>query len=164
MGGPQVSCAPIKAKQHAASIVIGEGDFLWPLLLDDFQKGEMKDFYVSSLRPDLDLTGYSTYYLQNFPDISTLPKPIRGGFKSSYTFDMVFAARGCPVNCHFCAVSRLFGTKMRYKNIPEVVEEINTLRKKYFLLDDSVFGRNDSYDYYLDLYKELQKQKAKRSR
>jgi len=112
--------------------------------------------------PDLDLSGYSTYYLPDFPDISTLPKPVRGGFKSSYTFDMVFAARGCPVNCHFCAVSRLFGTKMRYKNIPEVVEEINTLRKKYFLLDDNVFGRNDSYDYYLELYKELQKQKEKR--
>jgi len=160
MGGPQVSCVPLKAKEHADAIVIGE--FLWPLLLKDFENNEMKDFYIASPRPDLQLDGFSTYYLQNFPDISTLPKPIRSGFKTNYTFDMVFAARGCPVNCHFCAVSKLFGQKMRFKNIPEVVDEISTLRKKYFLLDDNVFGRIDSYDYYLELYNELSKLPEKR--
>ncbi len=162
MGGPQVSCVPLKAKEHADSIVIGEGEFLWPLLLKDFQENKLKDFYVSSPRPDLDLNGYSTHYLEEFPDISKLPMPLRSGIKNNYTFDMVFAARGCPVNCHFCAVSKLFGSKMRFKDIEDVVAEIDTLGKKFFLLDDNVFGRNDSYDYYNQLYKELLKLPEKR--
>jgi len=162
MGGPQVSCVPLKAKEHADAIVIGEGETLWPLLLKDFQNNALKDFYIASPRPDLNLESFSTYYLPDFPDISTLPVPVRSGFKTNYTFDMVFATRGCPVNCHFCAVSKLFGQKMRFKNIPDVVAEISTLRKKFFLLDDNVFGRNDSYDYYLELYNELSKLPEKR--
>jgi radical SAM superfamily enzyme YgiQ (UPF0313 family) len=162
MGGPQVSSVPLKAKEHADSIVIGEAEFLWPRLLEDFQNNRLRDFYLSSPRPDLKLDGYSIYVTDCFPDISKLPAPIRSGFKTKYTFDMVFAARGCPLNCHFCAVSTLFGQKMRFKNIPDVIAEISKLRKKFFLLDDNIFGRNDSYDYYLQLYTEMLKLPGKR--
>ncbi len=162
MGGPQVSGAPLKAKEHADSVVIGEAEFLWPVLLDDFKKNMLKDFYVSSPAPLSKLEGFQVYNLPELPDISKLPIPDRSIIKKSYTFDVIFAARGCPVNCSFCAVSSLFGTKMRYKDIPLVIEEIKTLGKKFFLLDDNVLGRNDSYSYYTELYKELAKIPEKR--
>lgn len=162
LGGPQASSVPLQAKEHADAVVIGEGEFLWPILLEDFQNGRLKDFYLASPRKDLDLKGFSTYTSENFPDITQLPVVVRKGFKANYTFDMVFAARGCPVNCHFCAVSTLFGTQMRYKDIQDVVTEISTLRRKYFLLDDNVLGRNDSYGYYLELYQALQEIPKKR--
>lgn len=162
LGGPQASSSPLKAKSHADAVVVGEGEQLWPILLEDFKKNELKDFYIASPVLDVDFEGYNTYFLKGFQDISSLPKPKRYRLDRKYTFDMVFAARGCPVNCNFCAVSKLFGTKMRFKNIDGVVEEIDSLGNKFFLLDDNVFGRNDSYHYYKALYEKLQQLPKKR--
>jgi radical SAM superfamily enzyme YgiQ (UPF0313 family) len=156
LGGAQASSIPLRAKKHADVVVIGEGEVLWPVVLNDFQNNSLKDFYVCSPKANLDLEGFSVYRLDKLPELSGLPIPAREMFKRKYTFDMVFAARGCPVNCSFCAVSDIFGTKMRFKEHSMVLDEINNFGRRFFLIDDTVFGRNDSYEYYLELYKKLQ--------
>lgn len=162
LGGPQASSVPLTAKEHADAVVIGEGELLWPILLEDFKNKSLKDFYIASDRKDLDFSSFKTYYLSGLPDISNLPVPLRQLVKRKYTFNMVFATRGCPVNCHFCAVSKLFGSKMRFKDIPAVVAEINSFGNMFFLIDDTVLGRNDSYAYYKELYKSIAKLPKKR--
>jgi radical SAM superfamily enzyme YgiQ (UPF0313 family) len=74
----------------------------------------------------------------------------------------VFAVRGCPVDCDFCSVTRLFGPRFRTRPIPDVVAEIDSFRNYYYLLDDSVFGRPPVYDYYLELYEAVAGLKKKR--
>ena len=75
--------------------------------------------------------------------------------------DSIFTTRGCPNHCRFCPVTPIFGPKIRHRPIDEVVSEIDTLRKYYFNVDDSVFGhpqivyRSEENQYYFDLYKEL---------
>lgn len=162
LGGAQASSIPLKTKQHADSVVIGEGELLWPILISDLQKGELKDFYVSSPKSDIDFEGYSVYRLSSLPQLTNLPLPERKMFDRKYTFDMVFAARGCPVNCSFCAVSDIFGTAMRFKDHSMVIDEINSFGRRFFLIDDTVFGMNNCYDYYLELYRKIQQLPKKR--
>jgi radical SAM superfamily enzyme YgiQ (UPF0313 family) len=95
------------------------------------------------------------YQVTEFPRVDYRFKPRRDLYRKRYTFDTVFAMRGCPVNCDFCAVSQLFGTQYRARPAQDVVEEISSFRNYYYLLDDTVFGRPSTYDYYLDLYKRI---------
>jgi radical SAM superfamily enzyme YgiQ (UPF0313 family) len=82
--------------------------------------------------------------------------------------DSIFTTRGCPNFCRFCPVTPIFGSRIRHRPIDEVVAEVDTLRKNYFNVDDSVFGhpqivdRPEENQYYLDLYKELASLRPKR--
>ena len=46
----------------------------------------------------------------------------------------------------------LFGTRTRLRPVSEVVREIATFKRFYYLLDDTVFGRQSTYAYYSELF------------
>jgi len=160
LGGPQVSSVPFKAIEHADSVVIGEAETLWPKLLQDLQNDRVKDFYVCSPSP-FDPQGRTCYRLDEMPNLKGLPKPNRSLFKRKYTFDMVYASRGCPIDCDFCTVTTLFGSKYRMRPVEEVVNEIAGFTGYYYLLDDTVFGRPSTYGYYLELFDRISKLKKR---
>lgn len=154
LGGAQATAIPFIAFEHASAVVVGEAEELWPVLLEDYRKDELKDFYVCSPQK-FDAKGHSFYQAESLPDLKNLPKPKRELFRKKYDFELIFAARGCPINCDFCTVSETFGKKMRFKPIDDVLEEIKDVRRFYYLLDDTVFGRPNCYDYYLELYDKI---------
>jgi radical SAM superfamily enzyme YgiQ (UPF0313 family) len=50
--------------------------------------------------------------------------------------------RGCPYDCEFCSVSRVYGRKIRNHPLDWIVEDIRRANGKYHLiLDDNVVGR-----------------------
>lgn len=153
-GGPHVSAVPHEAIKYADSVVIGEAETLWPKILQDLQRNELKEFYVCS-PSTLNAQGKTKCQSEGMPDLAGIPKPNRGLFKNKYTFDMVFASRGCPIDCDFCTVTKIFGSKYRMRPVEEVVNEINDFKGYYYLLDDTVFGRPSTYDYYLELYQKI---------
>jgi radical SAM superfamily enzyme YgiQ (UPF0313 family) len=55
MGGIPVSSLPEDTKEHCASVVVGEGEPLWPEVLDDFERARLKPFYVQTPRGGFDL-------------------------------------------------------------------------------------------------------------
>lgn len=154
MGGPQVSSNPFESLIHADAIAIGEGEKLWPVILEDVMKNDLKDFYVCSPEK-FKANGHRVFQLESLPGLSGLPVARRDLYKRKYTFDMVFASRGCPINCDFCSVSGLFGKTYRLKPEHEVINEIKTFRGYYYLIDDTVFGRPSTYNYYLSLYDKI---------
>lgn len=154
MGGPQVSVTPHEAIKYCDSVVVGEVEDLWKVLLNDLESNQLKSFYVCS-PADFDSKGLSVYKVSHYPDLNKIPLPDRSIFKRKYVFDTVYAMRGCPINCDFCVVSELFGKKNRSRNIDDVIKEISTFKGFYYLLDDTVFGRINTYDYYLELYDKL---------
>lgn len=158
MGGPQVSANPFESLNHANSIVIGEGEELWVKLLDDIKKDELKDFYVAAPKK-FDSKGHSVFQLDELPSLDKIPKANRKLFKKKYDFELVFASRGCAINCDFCSVTRLFGSKYRLRPVDDVVGEIAEFMGYYYLIDDTVFGRPNTYDYYLGLYDKIAKLK-----
>lgn len=161
LGGPQISSVPMKAIEHADTVTVGEGELIWPRLVADAEKDQLKDFYVCSPKPFI-AEGYTVDQINHYPDLQDFIMPDRTLFKKKYIFDTVFATRGCPIGCDFCSVSAIFGTNYRQKPIDHVIKEIETFKSYYYLLDDVVFGRPSTYDYYLELYERISKLKKKR--
>src|SRR5678816_3759442 len=48
MGGITVSSLPAEARPHCTSVVVGEGEPLWPEVLNDFENGSLKPVYVQA--------------------------------------------------------------------------------------------------------------------
>lgn len=168
LGGPHTFAFPLEAKQHAAAVAIGEAEELWPVILRDVQTGSLRDYYVCGPYKTDSLNG-SVYHQRQRPGLSNLPMMRRDLLpRERYRMDSIFTTRGCPNFCRFCPVTPIFGPQIRHRPIDEVVAEVETLRKTYFNVDDSVFGhpqivdRPEENQYYLDLYKELAALRPKR--
>jgi radical SAM superfamily enzyme YgiQ (UPF0313 family) len=88
--------------------------------------------------------------------------------RGRYFMDSIFTTRGCPNHCRFCPVTDIFGARIRHRPVDEVVAEVATLGKRYFNVDDSVYGHPQLVDrpqenqYYMDLYGELSRLRPKR--
>jgi len=138
LGGPHVSFMREEAIQHADSVVIGEAEGAWEKLIKDFRrggKGALKKFYENEEKPDPSKIPFPRWDLLK---------------KDSYIVTKVLhVTRGCPYNCSFCSVSRLFGRKIRYRPVEKVVECIESnigesLGSRFFVfLDDNIMANRD---------------------
>ena len=168
LGGPHIFAFPEEAKQHATAVAIGEGEELWPIILKDAKQNKLKHYYVCGPYTVERLNG-TLYHKKERPTLTSLPMMRRDLLpRERYFMDSVFTTRGCPNHCRFCPVTDIFGPKIRHRPIEDVVAEVATLGKRYFNVDDSVFGHPQIVDrpqenqYYLDLYKELAQLHPKR--
>jgi len=124
MGGPYATYMPDEILQHADSVVIGEAEELWEKCLEDFEKGSLKKIYSSEIKPAYKKSLIPRWDLVKTKDVLTIG---------------VQVSRGCPYNCEFCLVTQMFGKKMRYREIDNVVEEIRSLPlKKILFVDDNL--------------------------
>jgi len=126
LGGMHASALPEEALLHADSVVIGEAEELWPSLLEDFQRGDLKKIYRNDRRPDL----------------AGLPRPRldllkRDGYLNA---KCVQATRGCPFGCDFCSVTDFFGNSYRLRPVKEVVAEVAALHGDFVFVDDNIAG------------------------
>jgi radical SAM superfamily enzyme YgiQ (UPF0313 family) len=161
LGGPHIFAFPLEAKRHATAVAIGEGEDLWPIILQDAAHQSLRGFYVCGPYGVESLPG-SVYHKKERPTLKGLPRMRRDLLpRDRYFMDSLFTTRGCPNHCRFCPVTELFGPHIRHRPIEEVVAEVATLGRRFFNVDDSVFGHPQMVDrpqenqYYLDLYREL---------
>ena len=152
LGGPQASAVPMRALEHADAVAVGEGEPLWPVIVEHAAAGELRRLYVCGEHHDLDPADHAIYRVDAPPDLAGLPRARRDLMPGRYTFDTILATRGCPIDCDFCSVPDLFGRRLRARPAAEVAAEIHTFGPFYYLLDDTVFGRPGSHGYYLELY------------
>jgi radical SAM superfamily enzyme YgiQ (UPF0313 family) len=115
MGGLHVSSLPEEAIKHCTSVVIGEGEPLWPKVLADFEKGKMEKFYVQEVPGSYDLNEAPV------PRFDLLDP-------DKYNRITVQTSRGCPWKCEFCANSILLTDKYKLKSVSKVVEEIHAIK------------------------------------
>jgi radical SAM superfamily enzyme YgiQ (UPF0313 family) len=129
MGGPYVSCNVDEALTHADCVVIGEAEQVWQRFLEEFESG----------RPA------GTYRADGMTPYKTSPRPRWDLIDTSKLAAIpVQVSRGCPFSCEFCLVSELFGNTMRYRDIDDVVAEIESLPKKtIFFVDDNLTANKD---------------------
>jgi radical SAM superfamily enzyme YgiQ (UPF0313 family) len=137
MGGITVSSLPAEARLRCTSVVIGEGEPLWPEVLNDFENGCLKPFYVQSPHGQFDLRDapMPRFDLLN-PD--------------KYNRITVQTSRGCPHQCEFCASSILLTPRYKVKPVEKVVAEIQSIKRIWprpfiELADDNSFVHREHF-------------------
>lgn len=128
-GGYHASLMPDEVKQYADSVVIGEAELTWPLLLKDAEKGELKPFYKAD----------------RLTKAEEIP-PARHDIGVYTLFaEAIQASRGCPTGCEFCAMNVVEGRTFRGRSVDSIVEEINTIKAKKIFFADASLTINPTY-------------------
>ncbi len=80
-------------------------------------------------------------------NLDALPFPARDKLLNLETYtptqlSMVMTSRGCPYSCAFCASHNMWGKKVRFRSIENIINEINELKNVYSVknitfMDDS---------------------------
>jgi len=129
MGGPHTAFFAEEAAQHCDAVCIGEGEDVWPVMLEDARAGRLK----------------SIYQRDGFSDLEGLPLPRYELLRRKPGFFSTFAiqtSRGCPFRCAFCSERFYLGERYRYRPSAEVVEEIRASHARFVLFADSNFAGN----------------------
>jgi radical SAM superfamily enzyme YgiQ (UPF0313 family) len=128
-GGPLFTSIP-EEYAHVDHLVLNEAELTLPLFIRDLQQGAPEKIYDT----------------ENRADLSRSPAPLWSLIKmKKYAMMCIQYSRGCPFNCDFCDVTKLFGNKMRTKTTEQVLGELDTLyyhgwRGEVFFVDDNFIG------------------------
>ncbi|MCD6299406.1 MAG: B12-binding domain-containing radical SAM protein, partial [Thermoplasmata archaeon] len=141
LGGYHPTALPEEAKQHADSVVLGEGEISWPQLLEDVQRGKLKPFYNMM-----------------WPDPEKIPEPRMDLVKHQPLTGCLQASRGCPNACEFCSTSAFLGTKVRKRPLKAVIEEMKKLPNKLIIFRDASLTTIHSYS--RELFKAMIEEKV----
>jgi anaerobic magnesium-protoporphyrin IX monomethyl ester cyclase len=122
IGGVHASLLPQEASQHARQVVVGEAEEV----ITGIAEGSIKDPIV---------------YAKPIQDLDSLPQPdfsLIKGYKLASALVPISTSRGCPFDCSFCSVTKMFGRKFRFRSAENVVEELRLRNaKQIFFCDDN---------------------------
>lgn len=130
LGGLHVSALPAEAAPHADAVVIGEGEPVWPALIDDLRRGRLAPTYDARPLPF---------------DLADAPMPRFDLLDiDRYNRLTVQTQRGCPFRCDFCAASIRISPTYKVKPVERVVAEIRHIKRVWSrpfieLADDNTF-------------------------
>lgn len=115
LGGLHVTAVPAEAALHADSIVVGEGESAWPVLLSDLRRGQLERIYDARTKSfDLADAPMPAFHLLDV---------------EKYNRITVQTQRGCPWRCDFCAASIRISPAYKIKPIDKVIAEIQRIKE-----------------------------------
>ena len=125
MGGIHASMLPDEALRYVDSVVIGEGESVWPHAIRDFEARRLKKKYYGE-----------------WMELGDLPLPRRDILKNAfYRWGSIQTSRGCPMDCTFCSVTAFNGRRFRRRPLASVLAELKQIPQKMVLLaDDNIIG------------------------
>jgi len=127
LGGIHPTMMSAEAKTHADAVVLGEAEAIWPQVLDDFKRGDLKSFYNPSNLLSLDGL--------------CIPRRELLNRKAYFFVNTIQTTRGCPFDCDFCSVTTFYGRSYRMRSIDEVINEIGQMEPGFlFFVDDNIVG------------------------
>lgn len=136
LGGLTVSCLPQEAALHADAIVTGEGEGVWPRVLEDAEAGSLKRLYKRAA----------------FAEPSEFPVPRRDLLNpAKYTYrgvrmmDLIETSRGCKFGCMPCQVPYVAGKAHRARDVKAVVDEMATLECDRMFIVDNALEQNEEH-------------------
>jgi radical SAM superfamily enzyme YgiQ (UPF0313 family) len=145
LGGYHATALPEEAIKHADSLILGMAESNWPELLDDFEKGKMKQIYPRNT---------------NF-DMADIPPLRRDLIRHNPLMGAVQSTRGCSNKCEFCAIASFCHHGVKQRPIKNVIEEIKHMPNKIFVFHDPHLTINRKYAQ--EIFKEMIKNKIRKS-
>ena len=110
--------------------VLDEAEETFPRFLRDLEEGRARTIYREPRKPDVTRTPVPRFDLIDLRDYHAM---------------CVQFSRGCPFDCEFCDITKLYGRVPRTKSPQQMVEELEALyrlgwRGYVFLVDDNFIG------------------------
>jgi radical SAM superfamily enzyme YgiQ (UPF0313 family) len=128
LGGPLANLLPDECRKHCDVLFEGEAEYTWPRFLREFAAGIASDHYHEFEKIHL-------------PDS---PPPRLEVAKGRYAHGVVQCSRGCPFTCEFCDIIVMYGRKMRFKPVEQVLQEVRAWHARgvtqLFFADDNFVG------------------------
>ncbi|MBU1905981.1 MAG: B12-binding domain-containing radical SAM protein [Candidatus Omnitrophica bacterium] len=122
MGGVHASLLPEESLEFCRQVVAGEAEEV----IADVVEGKIKDRIVAG-RPVENLDSLP------FPDFSLIK-----GYRLPSWIAPVSTSRGCPFDCSFCSVTKMFGRKYRFRSAESVMREVASVNtRQLFFCDDN---------------------------
>lgn len=135
-GGPHatVSCQELAAEPWIDSVVVGDGEEVFPLLCAAAGRGELLPSIVrASPIEQLDTLP--------FPDFSLFPSSVLDALVERYP---LVTSRGCVYDCVYCSVPRVSGRRFRPRSSGSVLAELECVERVFgvrgFELIDDAFN------------------------
>ena len=117
MGGFHASALPEEVLEHANAVVIGEAEYVFQEIIDDFKRGSLKRIYKST----------------KLHSLKGLPVPRYDLIEKDFIINHpVQATRGCPFRCSFCSVISFYPS-LRVRPIDEVIRDITCFEGKNYI-------------------------------
>ncbi len=129
-GGPLFTAFP-EGYLNIDHLVLKEAEITLSAFLKDLGTGHPERYYTTRQRPDLKGTPIPQWNLINM---------------KKYAIMGIQYSRGCPFDCDFCDVTRLFGHELRTKTTEQILAELDSLydagwRGELFFVDDNFIGK-----------------------
>jgi radical SAM superfamily enzyme YgiQ (UPF0313 family) len=146
VGGPHASLAPEDTMQtkYFDYVVRGEGEYT---LLELVAGKELRHIRGLSYRNDRGniVHNKDRELIENLdalppPNVNLQLMPIED---PNENFGVIATSRGCPLRCIFCSSPRLWGRRVRFRSVDNVIEEIKQRYygygvTKYYFSDDNI--------------------------
>ncbi len=154
VGGPHPTSYYDNIKEECDGTVnhflFGEVEEIFEDFLTDFESGTAEEIYREKRKPDITKTPPPRYDLI---DINT------------YGSMALQFSRGCPFNCEFCDITKLFGRVPRTKTNEQMLAEFEMLYKlgwkgAMFVVDDNFIGNKRDAMRLLPAVKEWQEERG----
>ncbi len=124
MGGVHASLLPDEALEYARQVVVGEAEDI----IVDVVEGRRRETVVQG-RPVKDLDALPS------PDFSLIK-----GYRARPLIMPISTSRGCPFDCSFCSVTKMFGRKYRFRSAEKIIKEMRSRNTKQFFICDDNFA------------------------
>ncbi|HET7853968.1 MAG TPA: radical SAM protein, partial [Candidatus Methylomirabilis sp.] len=128
MGGPHAFFHAEEAIEHCDAVAIGEGEEIWPAMLQDAANNRLQKIYRAPKQHDLKGLPIPRYDLMKLHG---------NGVNRTYS---VQSSRGCPFKCEFCSERFYIGDRYRYRPTQDLVDEIKEIKAKNIFFADSMFA------------------------
>jgi radical SAM superfamily enzyme YgiQ (UPF0313 family) len=130
LGGMHPTLCPEEAAGHADAVVVGDAEGLWPRVVEDLMRGELRGIYRHASSPALG-------------GLPALPRHLLSRRKYA-TVQAVQATRGCDQGCAFCSVAAAHQCCQRRRPVLEVLAEVRGLPGRFFMfVDDHLLADRD---------------------
>ncbi len=127
-GGYHPTFRPEEVLGHVETVVVGEAEGQWPVLLADLEKGRMRRIYRAAAPCDPAL----------------IPAPRRSltakTARHYVTTSAIQTGRGCRHGCRYCSITAFHMQTHRSRPLSVVLDEVASIPRNFIFVDDNIIA------------------------